>query len=162
MAANYSAAFSDLGGAIGDFGAAAGDLFAARGSTAAAASYGEAATLEEQNAQIEQASGKLQEAAERRTVYQSLSGTQADVAGAGLKLSGSAQNILRSSAQQGSLAQSLISEQTQINVLGYEAQATAYSGQEEQEKALASAQKMGGIMSGLSGAASLVGALVAL
>lgn len=159
--AEGSGSFADVGAGIGEFGAAVGDLFAARGATAAAASYGKAATLEEQNAQIEAASGKLQEAAERRTVYQSLSGTRADVAGAGLKLSGSAENVLRSSAQQGTMATALISEQTAINVQGFEAQATAYTGQEEQEQALAKADKLGAIMNGISGAVSMVAAVAA-
>lgn len=144
-----------LQGGISDFGAAVGDLFASQGSKKAAQSFGQAATLEEQNAEIAKASGNIQLAQQRRQLYQSESGTMADVAGAGLKMSGSAANVLRSSGQQGALAGSLIAAQTQINVTGYEAQANAYQGQQTQEEQLAKSQQSSGIMSAISGIASI-------
>lgn len=153
--------FDLIGSGISDFGAAAGDLFASQGASKAAQSFGEAASLETQNAQIAEASGNIQLAQQRRQLYQSESGTAADVGGAGLKMSGSAANVLRSSGQQGALAGSLISAQTQINVLGFQAQANAYEGQESEEQALAKADQSGGIMSALSGVASIAGAAMA-
>ncbi|MGO9997507.1 MAG: hypothetical protein ACLPKW_07140 [Acetobacteraceae bacterium] len=150
--------FGDIAGGIGDFGTAVGDIFASQGSTEAASSFGQAAQLEEQNAQIAKASGNIQLAQQQRAVYTSESGTRADVAGAGLKMGGSAAAVLRSSASQGALGGALISAQTQANVLGYQAQANAYEGQQSEEEALSKAQSAGGIMSAISGVVGIAAA----
>ena len=142
---------------ISDFGTAYGDLVASKGASEAAGSFNEAATLEMQNEQLAKASGNIQLAQTRRQIYQSESATQAAVGGAGLKMGGSSAAILRSSAQQGALATGLVSEQTQINITGYEAQAQAYTAQAQQEQQLAKSDQAGGIMSGIAGVASIFG-----
>src|ERR1700679_700573 len=92
-------------------GGAVGSLFTSEGNTAEANSYTSAGELEEQNAQLTAASTRIQETQMARQVSQSLGTTQADVAGAGFTESGSALDILKSSAQQGALAKSLINIQ---------------------------------------------------
>lgn len=144
-----------VGGAFSDFGTAISDFSAAKGYKLEAQTYGQAADLENQNATLAAASGVIQSAQMQRKVYQSLSGTQAEIAGAGLAAKGSAGDIMRSSAQQGSLTQQLVAAQTEINVNAYKAQAGAYSGQEAMAKQQAKSSTEGGWMSAIEGVAAL-------
>ncbi len=110
-----------VGDVVSAVGGAVGSLFKAQGNAAEAASYTGAAQLETQNAQLTAASTRIQETQIARQVSQSLGTTQADVAGAGFTESGSALDILRSSAQQGALAASLVNIQGNINENAYAA-----------------------------------------
>lgn len=104
------------------------DLFGSEGATAEANSYTSAAQLAEQNASLTATSTRIQETQMARQVSQT-EGTQiADVAGAGFTESGSALDLLRSSAQQGALAKSLTNIQGAITENSYAAQAGAYRG----------------------------------
>lgn len=119
---------SSLQNLVTDIGGAVSSLFSSEGNAAQAKDFQGAATLAEQNAQLTAESTKIQELQESRTVAQSLGTTQADVAGAGFTMSGSALDIMKASAQQGSLAKSLINMQGAITENSYAAQAGAYSG----------------------------------
>lgn len=142
-----------LGGDIADLGDAVGSLFNAEGNAAEANSYTSAAQLEEQNAQLTAASTRIQETQQARTMAQSLGTTQADVASAGFTESGSALDILKSSAQQGSLAKSLINIQGAINENSYAAEAGA-------DTAKAKAANEANTAGTISAIASIGGALV--
>lgn len=130
---------------FGDLGGAVSDIFGAIGDKAEAGAYSEASTLAGQNAQIAAASGRIQQVQSDRQIYQSIGGSKADVAGAGLAASGSALDVIRSSTQQGALQKALIANQTSINVNGYQEEASAYQGM----ASAASAASTGGFLGGL-------------
>jgi hypothetical protein len=79
-----------------------------------------------QEAQYTVMSTALQTAQEQREINLSLGKTQAQVAGAGLSLSGSALDVLRSSAAQGALQKATTQYQGLITQQGYEEQQAAY------------------------------------
>lgn len=142
-----------IGDIVTGIGGAVGSLFTSEGNAAEAASYTGAAQLETQNAQLTAASTRIQETQTARAVTQSLGTTQADVAGAGFTESGSALDLLRMSAQQGSLAASLVNIQGAINENAYAAEAGA-------DLAKAKAANEANTASTIQSIASLGGALV--
>lgn len=143
----------DLGTLVSGIGGAVSSLFTSEGNAAQAKDFQGAATLAEQNAQLAAASTRIQEQQTSRSVAQSLGTTEADVAGAGFTTSGSALDILKSSAQQGALAKSLVNIQGAINENSYAAQAGAYSGEASAAKEASTAGTIGAI-------ASIGGALI--
>lgn len=157
MGMDWGEIAGQAGGALNDFGTAFGDLTASKGSKEAAKSFGEAASLEDENAQIAKASGAIEQAQMGRAVYQNMSQATAAMGGNGLKLTGSGQDILRSSAQQGALAGAKIGAQTQVQVTGYEAQAGAYRSQQKQEEMLSKSQQSSGGMSAMGGIMQMAG-----
>jgi hypothetical protein len=153
--------FSDLSSAVGAFGQSEMDTAQAQASTAQAAaaqttaaadllqgqgdviegqSYGEAASLATLNAQYTTASTAIQEAQNERQQYQVIGNEKAQVAGAGLASSGTAADLLRSSAYQGALNQQITGAQGQIQVAGYEEQAQSYTAMQEAAGLAAQAQ----------------------
>lgn len=139
-------------GGFADIGSAVSSIFGGVGQLQSAKGYQAAAKYAAQNADIAEQSAKIQGLMAERQITKTIGGQAADIAGAGLAASGSALDLMRDSAQQGSLTKQLISNQGAINVLGYKAESENYS-------AMASAAKTagsGGILSGLiSGAAAL-------
>lgn len=181
--ASGAGALSDFGGAVSLFGAAAGSLASARGLRTEggyytrAANYSlDAATLAAQNVKLTEASTAIQKAAEQRNIYRITGGIRADVAGAGLTQSGSAEDILRASAQQGALQKQLVGVQGQMNVNAqtaqvgtYKSQAEAYQAQSEGaiaaaegQEASAAASKGGGILKTIGGAVKVVQTVAAI
>ena len=134
------AGFADLGNAVSD-------IFGAIGSAASAKGYKEAAGYATQNADIAQQSTQIQELQASRKIYQTLGGQQADIAGAGLAKSGGALDIMRDSANQGSLTKQLIKNQGAITVNGYEAEAANYSAMASAASASAKGKGIGAIIS---------------
>lgn len=135
----------DLGNLINSGGQAIQDLFGSEGATAEANSYNTAAQLAQQNAALTAASTRIQETQTARSVLQA-EGTQVtDVAGAGFTESGSALDLLRSSAQQGALQESLTNIQGAINENAYAAQAGAYKGAAAAANENATANTVGAI-----------------
>jgi hypothetical protein len=143
--------FSDVGGAVSDLFAgmgaqAAGALKAqgldieaqgtditaqslllkAQGDLAEGQEYTLAQQLAQQNAQYTAASTAIQAAQEQRQVTMTIGGQKAAVGGAGLAESGSALDLLRSSASQGALAVGTLKTQGQITEAGYNEQAASY------------------------------------
>ena len=119
--------------AIGDIGAGVSDIFQgfadqtkAQGDLLEAQSYDVAAKLALQNEQYTKESTAIQEAQKQREFLLSTGRTTSEVAGAGFSLSGSALDILRSSAAQGSLQKAVIGQQGLITEAGYKAQAQSY------------------------------------
>lgn len=137
------AGFADLGGAVKD-------LFGGIGELASAKGYKAAAGYATQNAEIAQQSEQIQETQAQRKIYQTLGGQKADVAGAGLSASGSALDVMRSSAEQGSLTKQLIRNQGAINVAGYEEEAANYNAMATAAKASGTGSIIGSVISAAS------------
>lgn len=153
-----AATVAGVGGAIGDIFGGVGDLFAASGDKAAAKGYYRASGFATQNAELTKQSTKIKEVQASREIYQTLGGQQADIAGAGLADSGSALDVIRSSAEQGALTKQLIGYQGLITQHGYEAEAASYLAQGKAMKAAAkgkTASGIGGIITGVASVAAM-------
>ena len=150
------AGIQSVGAGVGAFGAAAGDLFASKGASEAAASYGEAARAAQQEANIAGYTGLVQKSMAARQLYQTNSTASADTGANGLRMGGSAAAIVRSNTAQGALTQGLIGAQTQVNVIGYEAQAQSDLAQQQQAENLAASSKSSGLFSSIGGAISSI------
>lgn len=137
-----------------DIGSAASSIFSGVGQLQSSKGYKQAAAYAGDNAEIAQQAANIQSLMATRQVYKTIGGQQADIAGAGLANSGSATDLLRSSAQQGSLTKQLVSAQGAINVLGYQAEQASY-------ESMAASAKTSGI-GGLLGGAVKIGAAVAM
>jgi hypothetical protein len=151
--------FNDFGGATSDLFAAGGDVFKGMGDQAEAGNYKMAASLAEQNAQYTATSTAIKLAQSQRNIYQSISGTEAAAAGAGLQQSGSVKDILADSAQQGEIQKQTLSQQGFITEAGYKEQAAADTSMASAEgmAAIGSDIAAGGaaITSGIKGASGL-------
>lgn len=121
-----------------DFAGAASDLFSssinaqaaeikAQGDIAEAQGYTMAANLSLLNKQYTATETSVKEAQNEREIYQTISQQQAGVAGGGLAASGSALDLLRSSASQGALSQAIIGQQGLITEAGYQEQHDSYT-----------------------------------
>lgn len=143
---------ADIGSSLGDIGGAVGDLFGAAGSLDAAGAYTKAEQIAKTNEQLTLTSGQIQEQQLGIKTFQSEGAEKAETAGAGFSTaSGSAGDLLRSSAEQASLSKQLLNVQTQVTAGGFAQQASAYAGQ----AAAAQKQAGGGF---LGGALKLAGA----
>jgi hypothetical protein len=136
---------NDFGG-IGSIFKGAGDIFA--GFESAAADRTEAAYYKKA-AQWTQYSTGIKELAANRQIYQTLGAGRADIASSGLKISGSAADVMRSSVAQGSITRNMIGLQGEIEQQGYLAQSKAAEDQ-------ATGAEVGGI---LGGAGEILGGL---
>jgi hypothetical protein len=124
--------FSNLSGGVTDiFGGsatAAGLRLKAQGSLVEAGNYDLAAGLAKQNEKFTEQSTAVKQLMADRQIQQVTGSETADIAGAGFDTgSGSALDLLRSSAQQGALQKQLVGQQGLITEAGYTEQATAYS-----------------------------------
>ena len=128
--------------AIGDIFGFLGQEDIARGDKEAASLYGEAATLEHQNVEAEQAATSIRTTQIKRQNYQQLGGIQSQVAGGGFALSGSAQDIMRSSQEQGSLKIQSAQTQGALQEQGYNIAATGYNAEAAQASAAGKAAQM--------------------
>lgn len=133
-ASNVNAA----GTAVSDIFAGFGTQFQIQGMEEEKANYYAAADLATQNEQYTKMSTAIQQAQSDRELYLSLGRTKSEVAGAGFAESGSALDILRSSASQGALQKAAIGEQGLITEAGYQEQAQAY---QNMASAIGSAEK---------------------
>lgn len=144
---------ASLSGELGGIGQGVSDLFGAIGQFEEAGAYNTAASYATQNAEISKESTAIQQTQLSRQLYQVQGAEQADVAGGGFKQSGSAIDVFRSNAQQGSLAHQLLGRQGIINENSYLAAAAQY-------KAMAQASNSAGIGGILGGIFSAVSAFV--
>jgi hypothetical protein len=117
-----------------------------RADLAEAQEYGIAATEAMQEAQFTKVSTAIQGFQQERELSQSLGQTTADVAGAGFATSGSALDLLRSSASQGATQQAVTQQavtqqQGLVTEQGYEEQAQSYLNMESAADMAASAEK---------------------
>lgn len=151
--------FGAIGGAVQDFFGAAAASDTAEGDRDAASAYRKAEHIAEQNAELTGVSTQIQEAQLHRKVEQTIGAETADVAAANLA-GGTAGDLMRSSLQQGALANAVVAAQGGVNRNAFEQQATAYEGMAESADAAANAadkSSMGGL---LGGALGLLGAFL--
>lgn len=135
-------AIADIFGSVGS---GVSDIFGGIGDQKAAKGYNKAAVYAQLNARIAEDSTKLQMVQADRQIYQTLGGQQADIGGAGLANSGSALDLVRSSAMEGSLSKQLIAYQGLITANGYKAEAESYLAQAQAMKASAKGKKASGV-----------------
>lgn len=106
----------------GDFLSGLGGFF---GGLSAAAGYRKEADFYGKAAAYQKLSGQLQDTAMRRQTFQIIGSTEAATASSGLKMGGSAENVLRSNAQQASLSRSIADINSNIQVQSFLAQQEA-------------------------------------
>lgn len=150
MAADLQTGLSDLGGAVND-------LFGASGARTAGDAYGSASDFATINARIAASATAARDEQIRRQVARSLGSTSAGVAGAGFAASGSALDILRSSAQEGALVRAVGEEQGAINVNSYLEQAGMFKGMQRAADTSATGQGIAGLLNLGGAAAALYG-----
>lgn len=117
---------SGIGGAVSDLFASEGYKSKAKGLQFEKANYLEAAGMADKNAEFTELSTGIKLAQLDRSIYKTLGGISADVAGAGFAASGSALDILADSAAQGSLTKSVTQQQGIIDADNYRVQAKSY------------------------------------
>ena len=164
--------FSDFGGAISDLYAASADQTKAAGLRIEGQEYTLASTLATQNEQYTEQSTELQQYQESRKIEQTLGAQQAEVAASGFGASGTADDLLRDSANQGALAKATLAQQGLITEAGYTEQAQSYTLMSQAADMAASAadkaaqgSDIGAIVKGVAGVATLIpggGALAGL
>lgn len=116
-----------LGTAVSDLFTGFGDIYKNQGLQDEQQQYEIAAHEAEQQAHYVGVSTRIQEAQSNRDLYLSMGRTKGEVSGAGFGASGSALDILRMSAQQGSLKTAAIGQQGLIQQQSLEEQASSYS-----------------------------------
>lgn len=156
MADYFGAADSLLGGLGSFFSGQAG----AKGFRASARAYRQAAQFSQESAAITERSTAIQQSQATRQLYGVLSGQQADIAGAGLKNAGSAQYLLRSTAEQIGVTHALIGNQGLITELGFQREAAAEIGQANQAAAQAKGSGKGGFLGAVGGVVGAVGKII--
>jgi hypothetical protein len=132
---------SGVSGVVQDIGAYVGAQYTIRGEEMAAAGFDEAANIAFLNEEQASAAGKLQQVQTARQVFKTAGAGIASAAGNGLRMSGSAENILRNTHEQGAIANQLIGTQTQIEVNGFIQQMKADQMEAQQAREAAAAAK---------------------
>ncbi len=140
---------------LGDAGGAVTALFGASGSRAAAGSYDEAERIARENAAIARQATRIKTMQIGRETFKVLGEQQAQVAGAGFAASGSALDILRSSASQGAMTKAINEEQGTITANAYEEQAAQFAGMAKAARTSATGQGIGGLLQAGGAAYSL-------
>jgi hypothetical protein len=155
--------FTLAGGAANDIFASSGLKVKAEGERIEGQEYDLAASLAKQNEQFTEEATAVKEQMLQRSIYQTVSGQQADVASAGFQESGSAIDLLRDSQRQGALTQAIAGQQGLIEEAAYDEQAKSYQlmssaanmAAEASEKAAGGAM-ITGIIKGIGAVASLI------
>lgn len=137
---------SNIGTGLGAAGDLLGGITGFMAGNAAAGGYKTAASMAQNNAQLSAASTQLKLVRQRRQAFQALGGQQRDVAAAGLANSGSALDVMRSSARDAALDSALINEQGQINVNDYLAKSSEYTAQANASEDSGTGDLLGGIL----------------
>lgn len=121
-------------GTIGSIGGAVQDLFAseahkskAQGLRIEAGNYERSSEYALQNAAFTETSTAIKQTQLDRDIFKTLGGVEADVAGGGFAMSGSALDIMRDSAAQGALTKAVGGLQGLITEEGYEVQSKNYA-----------------------------------
>jgi hypothetical protein len=151
--------FSDISGAVGDLFAAEGHKSKAEGDRIEAQNYDLASGLALQNEKFTETSTAIKQSQLDRSIYQTIGGEQADVAGAGFAQSGSALDLLRDSASQGALTKAVAGQQGLITEASYTEQAQSYQNMSKAAKLAANAEDEAAtgadITAGIKGAAAI-------
>lgn len=157
-----SSTLTDFAGAVSDLFGSSADKAKAQGDFIEAQNYTLASQLATQNEQFTETSTAIKEVQADRQLYMTLGTERADTAGAGFANSGSAIDLLRSSAQQGALNKAVLGQQGLITEAGYQEQATSYTNMAQAatiagnaENQAADASTITGIIKGVAGIATL-------
>jgi hypothetical protein len=121
------ATFNDLGGGVAALFAFEAEGYKKQGLQFEEQNYEAAAQLALQNEQFTKTSTAIKQSQSDRNLYMSLGKTSAAVAGGGLAQSGSALDLLRTSAEQGATTTAAVGQQGLITEAGYQEQADAYT-----------------------------------
>jgi hypothetical protein len=148
QAANYGQALNDIGGAVGD-------LFAYQGDMASAKMFGKSVAIAQQNQQIEKSSVAIQESQQQRQMFMGIGTLQANQAGAGGTMGGSAMDVLRASTIQGGLSHAKVAMQGQIQENVYKQQELTAQQEEDQAKSAAKGALFGGVLKTLGAVAAI-------
>lgn len=162
-----NATFSDAAGAVSDLfssqATAKGLRLKAQGDLVEGTNYDLAAGLARQNEQFTEQSTAVKQMMSDRQIQLGIGQEEAGIAGAGFANSGSALDLLRSSASQGALQKQLIGQQGLITEAGQNEQAQAYTNlagfarysADVQNQQADSAETAGQITAGIKGAAAI-------
>ena len=159
MVALSAGTFTGIGAGVSDIFAGLGDEAKAQYDITEGQEYGLAAKLALQNEQITKSSTAITEAQQQREINLSMGKTTAEVAGGGFSLSGSALDILRSSASQGAVAKAVTAQQGAITEAGYAEQAQSYELMQQAANAAASAEKTAATGSFIAGGIDIIGSI---
>lgn len=129
-----------------DTGSAVSALFGAKGARAAAKSYGTAQSIAEQNAALEEQATKIKEIQLSRGIFKTIGLQKAQIGGAGFAASGSALDLLRSSASEGALSKALVQEQGAITANSYREQASQFGGMKSAARSSATGQDIAALL----------------
>lgn len=122
----FAGAASDLFAADADRFKATGLRIKAQGDAFEGKNYDLAASLADQNAQYTEYTTNIKQQQQDRTTFQALGNIQSEVAGSGLKMSGSALDVLHESAANGAITKEVLGVQGQITEAGYLEQGDSY------------------------------------
>lgn len=150
--AQLGGAFNLAGGAVSDLFSSKASSITAGGDRLAATAARKAAGLAGENLDYEYQSTAIKQLQADRSIYQSISSAEANVAGNGFKASGSAMDILRDSAVQGDLTKSIISTQGEIDANAIKQQIASFGAQADQydtAAAAADSASSGSMISGI-------------
>ena len=152
-----------------DFGGAASDIFAGFGANRKASgdrlegqAYGRAAALADQNAEFAKESTAIRDLQAQRQIASGLGTVQADVAASGFSQSGSAMDILRASAEQGSLQRAVLSRQGMIQEAGYREQAQSYRDMQKAAEMAADASDQSALFSKITGGVKIAAGIATM
>jgi hypothetical protein len=122
----FAGAASDLFAADADRYKAKGLRIKAQGDAFEGKNYDLAAELADQNAQYTEWTTNVKQQQQDRTTFQALGTAKSEIAGAGLKESGSALDLLHESAANGAITKEVLGAQGQITEAGYLEQGDSY------------------------------------
>ncbi len=139
-----------LGGAASSLFGALGQGDIAKSYKSQAVGYQRAAETSLVNKEIARQAADIEMVQAERDIYRTIGSQQAAIGAAGLEASGSALDVMRDSAVQGSLTKQLLGRQSAIEQLAYEQEATSYQQMAAASQASAKAakkSKTGGLIS---------------
>ena len=116
----------NFGLGIASAGSAVTDLFGGLGDLAEAGEYEQAADLAKEEAQFTQIQTGVQVVQQQRQITQALGSETAGYASSGIAMSGTALDVLQSSAEQGALAKQMTQFKGEQQVYAYDEQAKSY------------------------------------
>ena len=141
-----NATFSDASSAVSDLFAYQASGYKAQGHLLEAQNYDAAAAFADQNEKFTEASTAIKEHQAQRQIYQVIGTQTTDIAGAGFSTgSGTALDLLRSSASEGAITHAALGQQGLITEQGYRVQADAYRNMAEAARVAAEADQTSGI-----------------
>lgn len=132
---------NSIGGAVQDLFGADAHRSKAAGLRIEAGNYDRSSEYAERNARFTELSTEIKSSQMDRDIYKTIGGQKADIAGAGFADSGTALDLLRDSASQGSLMKTVAEAQGLITEEGYQVQAKNYTAMGEAARMAADAEE---------------------